>query len=140
MKYSKGMTFEQFLYSNYGVNTTQAQRREAIAKFSSFERQNKTLFETGATSHAVNDLILFTDNTRELAELRNNIYKEWADKNSHPIQQNFNTLYNIAAGKYLEEIKTDNEHIMYMHKDEAKEYRQIYAARFENWKKEHGYK
>lgn len=29
----------------------------------------KTIYETGATSHAVNDLILYTDNTRELAEL-----------------------------------------------------------------------
>lgn len=33
-------------------------------------KQEITTYETGATSHAVNDLILFTDNTRELAELR----------------------------------------------------------------------
>lgn len=33
-------------------------------------------YETGATSHAVNDLILFTDNTRELAELRDKIYMQ----------------------------------------------------------------
>jgi hypothetical protein len=103
-------------------------------------KQDKVIFETGATSHAVNDLILFTDNTRELVELRDSIYKEWADKNTHPIQQNFNILYNTAAGKYLEEIKEDNEHIKYMHKDEAREYRQIYANRFYNWKSEHGYK
>lgn len=100
---------------------------------------NKVIYETGATNEAVNDLILFTDNTRELAELRDKIYKEWADKDNHPIQQNFNTLYNTAAGKYLEEIKEDNEHIKLMHKSEALEYRQIYAARFDNWKLEHGY-
>lgn len=34
-----------------------------------------TKFETGATTHAVNDLILLTDTTRELAELRDTIYK-----------------------------------------------------------------
>lgn len=101
---------------------------------------NKIIYETGATSHAVNDLILFTDNTRGLAELRDKIYKEWADKKSHPIQQNFGILYNTAAGKYLEEIKEENEHIKHMHKSEVLEYRQIYAARFENWKSEHGYK
>lgn len=36
---------------------------------------SKVIFETGATTHAVNHLILFTDNTRSLAEMRDNIYK-----------------------------------------------------------------
>jgi hypothetical protein len=34
-----------------------------------------TKFETGATHHAVNDLILFVDNTRECAQLRDDIYR-----------------------------------------------------------------
>jgi len=37
---------------------------------------NKITYETGATSHIVNDLILFADNTRKLAELRDSIYMQ----------------------------------------------------------------
>lgn len=36
----------------------------------------ETKYETGATSHAINDLILFADNTRELAQLRDSIYMQ----------------------------------------------------------------
>lgn len=128
------------LYLNQ-LNTSAGFRVKAEA-YSFLQSVNAApvIFETGATSHAVNDLILFTDNTRELAELRDKIYKELADKKSHPTQHNFGVLYNTAAGKYLEEIKEDNEHIMYMHKSEALEYRQLYANEFNIWKAENGYK
>jgi hypothetical protein len=43
---------------------------------------NKVIYETGATSHAVNDLVLFTDDTRELAELRDTIYESVSAKDS----------------------------------------------------------
>jgi hypothetical protein len=33
-------------------------------------------YETGATSHAINDLILFADNTRELVKIRDEIYMQ----------------------------------------------------------------
>lgn len=36
----------------------------------------KTTYETGATSHAVNDLILFADSTRELTAIRDEIYMQ----------------------------------------------------------------
>jgi len=36
----------------------------------------KPKFETGATTHEVNDLILFAENTRKLTELRDTIYMQ----------------------------------------------------------------
>jgi hypothetical protein len=33
MKYSKGMSLDQFIYVNYGFTTTKEQRHEAIVKF-----------------------------------------------------------------------------------------------------------
>lgn len=45
----------------------------------------QTKFETGATTHAVNDLILFADNTRELAELRDEIYMQGVNPSDNDI-------------------------------------------------------
>lgn len=36
----------------------------------------KTKFETGASTHAINDLILFAENTKKLAVLRDEIYMQ----------------------------------------------------------------
>lgn len=36
----------------------------------------KTTYETGATTHAINDLILFADNTPKLAKIRDEIYMQ----------------------------------------------------------------
>lgn len=43
-------------------------------------KHSNEVYETGATSHAVNDLILFTDNTRGLIEYRDKVYSKWIDK------------------------------------------------------------
>lgn len=102
----------------------------------------KIIYETGATSHAVNDLILFTDNTPQLAKLRDGIYKEWSDKKSHPIAQNFIPLLDAAQLRYYQEFKNkeDHHHIYGMDKDQNKEYCSLYAQYFDNWKLDHGYK
>lgn len=59
-------------------------------------KQETVKYETGATSHAVNDLILFTDNTRELAELRDKIYQRAFDRNDI-VAAKFNVLGNTAG-------------------------------------------
>lgn len=52
----------------------------------------KTIYETGATTHAVNDLILFADNTRELAKVRDEIYLQAVKPNRNDI------LYSHLSG------------------------------------------
>ena len=104
---------------------------------------NQTIkYETGATSHAVNDLILFTDNTRELAELRDYVYtgiinneiehgKEW---------ENFGELFRAAKIAYKKELGNSNSlHIIQMDANQIEEYCRLYANDFTSWKKEHGY-
>lgn len=101
--------------------------------------QTKSKFETGASTHAVNDLILFTDNTRELAELRDEICKLWVDKGYTPSYYMFDELLRTAIKTYCKEL-VDHEHIKYMGKSDRQMYKTIYLAGFEDWKSEHGYK
>ena len=97
---------------------------------------NKIIYETGATSHAVNDLVLFTDNTRVLAELRDAIYTEWVKYGV--IRQNFIPLYEAARRHYMNEFQNSGAgHIIRMTKDEMNEYCQLYVNDFEDWKNEH---
>lgn len=114
-------------------------------------------YETGATSHAVNDLILFTDNTRELAELRDKIYqarykydveiKNYTGaitaippKKIDLISQ-FSMLRKKAQEYYKKELGAPNsEHITRMGNDKCMEFVNLYISDFDNWKKENGYK
>jgi len=79
------------------------------------------LYETGATNHAVNDLILFTDNTRELAESRDSIYQMWLDFGSSgttPHYERFIRLFNKAKQRYISEFPNfeDHKHISLMNR------------------------
>lgn len=106
----------------------------------------KVIYETGATSHAVNDLILFTDNTKTLTELRDSVYvmmwqfdlmgnaNEWDNSM-------FDKLLNKSRAAYANKLGGDNSiHIINMKDAEKQEYKQLYLSDFENWKLEHGYK
>lgn len=103
-------------------------------------------FETGATTHAVNDLILFTDNTRDLAAFRDSIYKDvlthgWTIGTS-PLYQRFEPLFNEAKKQYQKEFAHDKasyQHIILMAAPQIREYCQLYVDDFPNWKKENGY-
>jgi hypothetical protein len=117
---------------------------------------NKITFETGATSHAVNDLILFTDNTRELVEKRDSIYKlaiepgiymaelkvNGKTKAFYTLAKMFTSLLREAVAAYKKEFPTSHSHIAHMYhwSKDGEEYCRLYAADFENWKSEHGHK
>jgi hypothetical protein len=115
-------------------------------------KQEPVKYETGATSHAVNDLILFTDNTRELAQRRDDIYKAYlpgvnrTKKLVSPLKsmkyEFINVLLYRAMNKYLDEIPNydDHKHIKEMTVEQQDEFAQLYVNDFENWKSEHGYK
>lgn len=107
-------------------------------------------YETGATSHAVNDLILFADNTRELTELRDNIYKNWMEKGNPyghewTLTDQFQTLLQETEWLYRKQFpnKADHSHTFLTaqrgKEKEVHEFCSLYANDFENWKKEHGY-
>lgn len=111
---------------------------------------NKETHETGATSHAVNDLILFTDETRELAELRDSIYMHFIS-DSRPFIKDEPLYLEIAmkfmcdlrpaaAKRYKQEIPNSHDHISKMNTGDYAEYADLYASDFETWKSEHGYK
>jgi hypothetical protein len=100
------------------------------------------IFETGATDHPVNDLILFTDNTRELAELRDLIFQTWVDFGNFgtsPHYERFIKLFNKAKNRYITEFPCfdDHKHISLMNGDQIREFCQLYVNDFNNWKEEH---
>lgn len=142
--YNKGMTLEQFTYTNYGVSLTSQQKRQALSEFIAHEKSNKiATYETGATSHAVNELILFTDNTRELAEKRDSIYQTLVDFKMECRSDKFKSLFKSAIIFYAREFGDKNSHhIMSIRMDgpQYNEFCQLYANDFDNWKLEHGYK
>jgi hypothetical protein len=88
----------------------------------------KTIFETGATSAAVNELILYTDNTRELSATRDNIYTVMIDCPD----VSFRPLWWKAMSAYKREFRKS----IFMDMGQINEYCQIYANRFPEWKKE----
>lgn len=121
----------------------EATQREAESFYGS------QLYETGATSHAVNDLILFTDNTRELAELRDKIYSDYKEGTTIPLWQFRNKLFPLSVALYKKEFPNfyDHQHIVSeaethgIHKgtftvEQMEEFCRLYVNDFENWKRE----
>lgn len=101
-----------------------------------------TIYETGATSHAVNDLILFTDNTRQTAELRDSIYSYMRQADIlEPNNKEWDSIYTFiklfesARKHYINEHQnTGSGHIIRMSSKEINEYCNLYMSDFENWK------
>lgn len=103
-----------------------------------FTDENLPVYETGATSHSVNDLILFTDNTRELAALRDRIYMDWAQNGKkYPQIDRFNILFNAAKRAYRIELPTGCGHIVRMTAKDVQEFNTLYVRDFEAWKEDH---
>ena len=102
---------------------------------------DKVIFESGATSHAVNDLILFTDNTRQTVQLRDEIYSDWqttGNFGTRPHYERFWPLLASAKRHYINEFKNSGAgHILRMTNGEIMEYLKIYVDGFKEWKDEH---
>lgn len=105
----------------------------------------KTKYETGATSHAVNDLILFVDNTKELVALRDSIYRDgvqYPHTLGKTLEHGFKQyLLTKAMHAYRHEFRHDPDsyqHIVNMTEEERTEFCKLYADDFDNWKFEHG--
>lgn len=101
------------------------------------------IFETGASQDFINSLILFTDNTGMLAELRDNIYED----HKHEAELNptmFVALCDSARAMYINEV--EREGLMYKNIYDLRykkyyknvlEFCQVYVDRFEDWKTDH---
>ena len=49
MKYRKDMTFDQFLYANYGFSHTEEQRQKAFALFLNLNKKHQNATENSKT-------------------------------------------------------------------------------------------
>lgn len=108
---------------------------------------NNSIFETGATTHALNDLILFTENTRELAEMRDKIFeKEYTDslpsfnpmKNKRlPLVMGLRLLFKKSKEQYLKELNAyENKHIRNLTTEEETEFIALYTGDYKTWLQE----
>lgn len=121
------------------INVTVRCSTKGCPETAYYQPSTQTIYETGATSHAVNDLILFTDNTAKLAQQRDIIYlsivecgKEaegWTPRVFTPLLNWSIRQYELEIGEAMD--LTDVEKI---------EFCTLYANDFENWKKENNIK
>jgi hypothetical protein len=101
------------------------------------------VYETGATKHHINSLILFTDNTRSLIELRDSIYNSNINETKlnpevfEPLCDN--ARYSFIRENGYEPVESKPIDKMRYKKNHADvlEYCQIFANGFENWKIDH---
>jgi len=113
------------------------------------KKREKVVYETGATSHAINDLILFTDNTRELAQLRNSTYEamwqlDLMDKSGSKHEWDaihlFDKLFKAAKAAYCLQFDAESsQHILRIGASGKYEFCQLYLKEYDNWKVENGY-
>ncbi len=95
-------------------------------------------FETGARDHAINELVLFTDNTRDLVDIRDSICRTFADKTGHRAEKiaAFLPLLNQARVMYCKEFPTSCNHIQGLTEDQRADYLSLYASEVDQWNKE----
>lgn len=110
---------------------------------------NTIKYETGANSHAVNELILYIDTTQRLAVKRDEIYKkyikpspkltDWYKSMTKELEK---VLLPLAIHQYRMELGEELYKEICFNRDQSEhsEFGEIYARRFYNWKSEHGYK
>lgn len=97
------------------------------------------MFQTGATTEEVDELILFTDNTSSLAKMRNSVYESVARKIKNgdaptleQIEKRFYPMFIKAKTQYAHQVGVD----LPLSPDDGKEFMRIYAEEFPVWAKE----
>lgn len=91
-----------------------------------------TIYETGATSHEVNELVLFTQNTAELAAMRDSLFMKFSESNP-PHWKQFYTLLDAAKSAYRNDVITQLARIS---EEQEKEFCILYCSLFKEWKRE----
>ena len=104
------------------------------------------MFETGATSDVVNNLVLYTENTALLAAKRDSVFQSLKDLDLRKVDLSdaqtlatlsghFNELLLQARQHYLQEFEKDGDGIFKMNREQCNEYLLIYLGYFRNWQK-----
>lgn len=95
-----------------------------------------TTYETGATSHAINDLILYADNTRELADLKEKKFQHILKAQREPMKSDFYQLFMKARASYRKEMPSAFNHLYNVTEEQENEFCRLYCEEFQQWKKE----
>lgn len=90
-------------------------------------------FETGALTSEINDLVLYTDTTKVLAEFRDYLFKITSVRGQQ-LPSSFMSLFKRARNRYINEF--DDTEVLSI--SQAQDYCNVYFARFLSWKKENG--
>lgn len=97
-------------------------------------------FETGATTHTVNDLILWIENDQRSFEQIENVYK---DNQRHKFNSfgaiNFNIAVNEGISNYKLQFPTSCDHVKEMTYQELAELCRYFAKGYTNWSDENNY-
>jgi len=110
-----------------------------------------TTYETGASSHSVNDLILFADNSEGLAHIRDLCYKEMlvAPEKANDL---FKAFVIVVRDSYIKTFPNfdDHQHVApatvksgtrkgQFTDEQQSDFINLYIAGFSDWKADHGY-
>lgn len=141
-----GVHKRAYYYSDKGPSIIPIREDQEVCRI--LIKKDKVIYETGATTHVVNDLILFTDNTMRIAERRDEIYKKYITPSPKlkdwflSMQKEFEkVLCPYAMHQYRVEFgEESSKHTHNMGQSEHEQFGELYAKDFYNWKSEHGYK
>lgn len=95
-------------------------------------------FETGATSHEVNELILHADNDARLAGERDGIYQMAVNGNwnNARLHQQFKRIFSyMTETSYNKEVPSEK---IQLNEEQRNEFAQLYTDGFTNWKRDKG--
>ena len=100
-------------------------------------RNQPVVFETGATTAVVNELVLYTNQTAALAERRDWIFETHheAESGIEALEEALKDLYYAAVTRYKREFPNGHDHLKHLMASHMWEYLSIYAADFEKWKR-----
>lgn len=99
--------------------------------------------DSGATHHNVNNMVLFTNNTRNLAEMRNDIYTFYYERKEPVSRGRIGILFDTALAQYKKEFYSSdlegedlNDYNAYVtFTDEQKqEFITLMVAKYDSWK------
>ena len=92
--------------------------------------------ESGASNHALNDLILFAESTQSTAEELNRVYTKIRDNKKADANYLLRQYFIIARRAYLSEFNSKGaaEHIKALTKEDVKEWVHLHETEFHKWK------
>lgn len=97
--------------------------------------ERTTKFETGAQDHVINDLILFADNTKELAAFRDKIYLEYhsGGKSRAQFMAGLAFFLNESIKMYKKEFPGTDPDYLELTQEQKNDFINLYASDFKNW-------